>query len=173
MSLLYLISSLPALDINTAPPLSHEAFLQSCRDWLNREECEAVEALLYEKPSAHPFVAAWMDKETILRNALVQIRARAAGVDASLHTHYAHGCDKKIESDAEDAVQHHNPQEKERSIDKIRWETVEELQGPDPLSINSIFAYAVKLAIVDRWSKRSSESGHETFGELTKIPITL
>ena len=173
MSLIYLISSLPALDFNSAPPLSHEAFLQTCRDWLSEKECNAVESLLSNKHSGHPFVAAWMDKETILRNALVDVRARAAGVDASLHTRYAHGCDKKIESDVEDAVQHHNPQQKERSIDKIRWETVEELQGPDPLTIKTIFAYAIKLAIVSRWSKRSSESGQETFGELTKVPIKL
>ena len=173
MNLVYLISSLPALDFNSAPPLSHEAFIQTCKDWLSEKECAAVEALLYSTPCEHPFVAAWMDKETILCNALVEIRARAAGVDASLHTRYAHGCDKKIQSDVEDAVQHHNPLEKERSIDNIRWENIEELQGPDPLSINSIFAYAVKLAIVSRWSKRSPESGQETFEELTKVPVTL
>lgn len=173
MSLVYLISSLPALDFDSPPPMSHEAFLQACSDWLNAKECSAVESLLNNVPSEHPFVSAWMDKETILRNALVQVRARAAGVDASLHTRYAHGCDKKIESDVEDAVQHHDPLQKERSIDKIRWETAEEIQGPDPLHINAIFAYAVKLTIVTRWSKRTLESGKETFGELTKVPVSL
>ncbi|MDA3924790.1 MAG: DUF2764 family protein [Kiritimatiellae bacterium] len=173
MSLIYLISSLPALNFEAAPPLSRKDFLQSCRDWLNVKECAAVEALLFEKPSEHPFVVAWLDKETILRNALVQIRARSVDKDPSLYTRYAHGCDKKIESDVEDAIQHHNPLQIERSIDKIRWETVEELQGCDPLNIKSIFAYAVKLAIVTRWSERSSETGMETFGKLSEVSITL
>jgi len=173
MSLIYLISSLPALNFEAAPPLSKKAFLQSCRDWLNLKECAAVEALLFEKPAEHPFVTAWMDKETILRNALVQLRARLANKDAILYTRYAHGCDKKIESDVEDAVQHHNPLQKERAIDKIRWEIAEELQGCNPLSIKTIFAYAIKLVIVTRWSKRSSETGKETFGKLSEVSITL
>jgi len=173
MSLLFLISSLPALNFDAAPPLTGELFLQYCTDWLSEKECAAAKALLYGEKLDHPFVSAWMDKETILRNALVQVRARATGADASLHTRYAHGCDKKIESDVEDAVQHHNPLQKERSLDKIRWETIEELQGPDPLSINAIYAYAVKLAIVTRWSERTTESGQETFAKLTEVPVTL
>jgi len=173
MSLVYLISSLPAIDFDSAPPLSYEDFLQRCNDWLSVSNCDAAKALLYGISSEHPFVIAWLDKETILRNALVQSRARAAGIDATLHTRYAHGCDKKIESDVEDAIQHKNPLQKERAIDKIRWETVEELQGPDPLSIKAIFAYAVKLAIVTRWSKRNIESGKAVFGELTQVPVTL
>ena len=173
MSLLYLISSLPALNFDAAPGLSKELFLQSCREWLSPKNADAVEALLFERPSEHPFIKAWIDKDTILRNALVNIRARATGRDATLWERATLGCDKKIESDVEDAVQHHNPLQKAEAIDKIRWEIVEELQGPDPLSIKTIYAYAVKLAIVTRWSEHSSEAGEETFRELTEVPVTL
>ena len=173
MSILFLIASLPAIALDSEPPLSPDDFAQRCGEWLGEEDCAAVRAILDGRPIDHPFVNAWLDKETILRNALVHIRARASGKDATLYTRYAHGCDKKIESEVEDAVQHHNPLEKERAIDRIRWESVEELQGPDPLSKKTIFAYAVKLAIVTRWSKRNTESGQESFGELSEVPITL
>jgi len=173
MSILYLISSLPALDFDAAPPLSRELLLQSCRTWMSVTDSDAVEALLFEKTSAHPFVAAWIDKDTILRNALVNIRARASGQDATLWTRHAQGCDKKIESDVEDAVLHRNPLQKAKEIDRIRWQIAEELQGPDPLSIRSVFAYAIKLAILTRWSERTSESGQRTFEELTAVPMAL
>ncbi|MFO7936949.1 MAG: DUF2764 family protein [Kiritimatiellia bacterium] len=173
MSLAYLISSLPAIDFESEPPLSCEDFEERCAEWLNAAECRAVSALLAGKTSDHPFVVAWLDKETILRNALAQARARTKGVDATLYTRYAHGCDKKIESDVEDAMQHNNALRKERNIDKIRWETAEELQGYDPLSIRTVFAYAIKLAIVTRWGRRDKESGKQTFDEITEIPIEL
>lgn len=173
MSILYLISSLPALDFDAPPPLTSAVLLQSCRAWMSAKDSDAVEALLFEKPSAHPFVAAWIDKDTILRNTLVNIRARASGQDATLWTRDAQGCDKKIESDAEDAVLHHNPLQKAKEIDKIRWQIAEELQGHDPLSIKTVFAYAIKLAILTRWSARTSESGQRTFEELTAVPMAL
>jgi len=173
MSLIYLKSSLPLLSFDSAPLLSIEYFLQSCREWMGEKDADAVEALLFDRPSTHPFVMQWTDKDTILRNALVNVRARATGADATLWVKHTQGCDKKIESDVEDAVLHHNPLEKAKAIDKIRWEIAEELQGPDPLSIKALFAYAIQLAIVTRWSERSSETGQQTFGELTEVPITL
>ncbi len=173
MSLLYLIATLPTLKPDAASPLTPAQFLLRCADWLNAREVAAVRALIDGTALDHPFVTAWNDKESILRNALAQIRARAAGVDPSLYTRYARGCDLKIESDAEDAMQAGDPLQKERAIDKIRWETVEELQGADPLSINTVFAYAVKLVIATRWSGRDHEKGRESFGELTEVPIKL
>jgi len=173
MSILYLISSLPSLDLNSAPPIGIAEFQQRCAEWLSAKECAAIAALLEDQEIDHPFVRAWRDKESIMRNAIVHIRARAAGKDPSLYLRYAHGCDKKIESDVEDAVEHHDPLQMEREIDAIRWETVEELQGSDPLSINTLYAYAVKLGLVTRWSKLNKEEGWEAFDKLTEVPIEL
>ncbi|MFA7174114.1 MAG: DUF2764 family protein [Kiritimatiellia bacterium] len=173
MSRFYLIASLPALELNASAPITYAEFLQSCILWLSAKECAVVEALLYGKSSDHPFVAALMNKETILRNALVRIRARASGQDATLYTRDAHGCDLKLESEVEDAVSHANPLQKERNLDRIRWNIIQELGGVDPLSIRTIFAYAAQLAIVTRWSARSTDAGQKTFEELSEVPVTL
>lgn len=173
MNLIYLKSSLPAFGPNAIAPITYEEFLQRCTLWLSAKECVVIEALLYGKSCDHPFVLALMNKETILRNALVKIRARASGQDATLYTRDASGCDLKIESEVEDAVNHADPLQKERNLDRIRWDIIEELAGTDPLNIRTIYAYAAQLAIVTRWSARTTEAGQKTFEELSKVPVTL
>lgn len=173
MSRFYLIASLPALELNASAPITYAEFMEGCTRWLSAKECAVVDALLYGKSSDHSFVVALTNKETILRNALVKIRARASGQDATLYTHSALGCDLKLESEVEDAVSHANPLQKERNLDRIRWGIIEELRGVDPLSILKIFAYAAQLAIVTRWSARSTEAGQKTFEELSEVPVTL
>lgn len=173
MSLLYLISSLPTLEMNSEPPLSEAEFMAVCEKWLSEKQCAIVRALLENKAHDHPFVKAWRNKETLLRNSIAKLRARATNQNPEPYTRRAVGCDLKLEADAEDALQHRNPLHKESDIKKIRWKILEELQGTDPLSINTIFAYAVKLAIVTRWSELDRETGRESFEKLTEIPITL
>ncbi len=173
MNLIYLISSLPMLNLDAEPPMTKGEFLRKCHDWLRVKDCDTVASLLNNTPSKHPFVSALMDKETIVRNTLVAIRARASGQDPSLYTRYAHKCNLKIKTEVEDAVSHAKPLQKERNLDRIRWGIIDELGGVDPLSIRTIFAYAAKLAIVTRWSSRSTEAGQKTFEELSEVPVTL
>jgi hypothetical protein len=173
MSILYLLASLPTIQLNSAPSLSVAEFLECCRDWLSAQDYSVVEGLIKGHACDHPFALAWRDKETILRNAVVHFRARSAGIDPSLHTRYAHGCDRKIVSDVEDALQESSPLDKELKLDQLRWESVEELQGTDPLSIKAVFAYAVKLAIVTRWSERTPDKGRKSFDKLTEVEIKL
>ncbi|MDD2599868.1 MAG: DUF2764 family protein, partial [Kiritimatiellae bacterium] len=158
---------------NAPAPITYAEFIEGCALWISAEECAVVDTLLHGKSSDHPFVVALMNKETILRNALVKIRAGASGKDATLYTRDARGCDLKLESEVEDAVSHVNPLQKERNLDRIRWGIIEELSGVDPLSILKIYAYAAQLAIVTRWSARSTEAGQKTFEELSEVPVTL
>ena len=60
-----------------------------------------------------------------------------------------------------------------KSLDRARWKIAEELQGPDPLDLKAVFAYAVKLAILSRWSALSAERGQQAFDRLTQVPIAL
>ncbi|MDD2600821.1 MAG: hypothetical protein PHO37_16635, partial [Kiritimatiellae bacterium] len=74
MSRFYLIASLPALELNAPAPSTYAEFIEGCARWISAEECAVVDTLLHGKSSDHPFVVALMNKETILRNALVKIR---------------------------------------------------------------------------------------------------
>jgi len=173
MSLIYLLSSLPMLGFDAAPGISPEAFAEICRDQLSAKDAAAVEALLRGEEADHPFVMAWHDKNTILRNAAARERARSAGKDASRWIRDTRGCDRQIDDAVEDAFQEPDPLQREKELDKIRWQIAEELQGPDPLDIKAVYAYAIKLAILSRWNALDKDRGQRLFDTLTQIPITL
>jgi len=161
------------LQFDVVPGITPAKFVETCREQLNAADAEAAEALLRGRPSDHPFVAVWQDKETILRNAIARERARIAGKDAERWTRPTHGCDSQIETEVEDAFREPDPLKREKELDKVRWLIADELQGPDPLTIEVAFAYAIKLAIIDRWSGLNAEQGRKVFDTLTQVPITL
>lgn len=174
MSIIYLISSLPMLSFDAPPVITIGKFVEACREQLSAENAAAAEALASGQESHHPFAAAWRDKDTILRNAVARERARlAAGKDAARWTRPARGCDSLIETGVEDAFQETDPLRRERELDKVRWLIADELQGPDPLVIQVVFAYAVKLALVTRWAVLDAQQGRKTFDRLTEVPLTL
>ena len=173
MSLFYLLPSLPMLHFDVAPGIAPEHFLEACHEQLAAGDAAAAEALFYGRPSDHPFVAVWRDKEAILRNAIAGHRARIAGKDAALWTRPTQGCDSQIESEVSDAFLEPDPMIREKALDKVRWLISDELQGPDPLSKNAVFAYAIKLAVITRWAKLSAEQGRKRFDALSQAPLTL
>jgi hypothetical protein len=171
MSLLYLISSLPMLTPDAPPALAPEKFLEACREQLAPSDAEAAEALLRGEPSGHLFVAAWRDKDAILRNAAARERARASGADASRWLRPVSGCDSRVEGLVEDAFNEPDPLTREKALDHIRWLLAEELQGPDPFSLSVVLAYAVKLAILARRSSLDKAKGQSAFDRLTALPL--
>ncbi len=173
MSLLYLIPSLPMLSLDAAPGITPAKFIEACREQLSAGDAALAEALLYGRPAVHPFAAALQDKETILRNAVARARARLSGTDAARWTRPAEGCDGQIETEVEDAFLESDPLAREKALDKVRWLIADDLQGPDPLSVKVVFAYAVKLALITRWTGFSAEQGRQTFEALTRVPLTL
>jgi len=173
MSVIYLLSSLPTLQLDAPAPITTEAFVAACRDQLSAADAAAAEALFTDAACDHPFVTTWRDRDTILRNAAAYQRARLAGTDASRWLRPEQGCDTRIGNLVEDAFDEKDPLQREKALDRIRWLVAEELQGPDPLNVENVFAYAVKLAIVDRWTARTPEQGQAAFDRLTEIPLTL
>jgi len=173
MSQYYLISSLPALSLDHAPQITAEAFIASCRAQLGRADAEAAEALMTGAPSAHAFVTAWRDKDTVLRNAVAKARARAAGTDAARWLRPAQGYDAQIERLVEDAFQQPDPVRQERALDRARWAVAEEMQGYDPMGVRVALAYAVKLSLALRWAALDAGRGQEAFGRLARLPDGL
>lgn len=169
MSLIYLLSSLPMLKFGADPGISIAGFAAACREQLNAADAETVARLLDGETSDHPFARAWQDHETILRNAVVRHRARLSGSDPSRWLRHAQGCDSRIENLVEDAFQDSDPLQREQELDQIRWTVAEELQGPDPLCKNAIFAYAVKLRVLARRAERDTQTGAENFDKLAEI----
>lgn len=56
--------------------------------------------------------------------------------------------------------------ERERKIDKLRWDWLEENTVFDYFNIEYIFAYLCKLQILERWVSLNAEEGERVFREL-------
>jgi Protein of unknown function (DUF2764) len=167
MSTYYLISSLPALSFDLKPSLTPEEYLTLCRAQLGNSDAEVIEALLFDTASSHPFVLAWRDKETILRNAIAYARATLSNADVEPWIRPTQGCDLSYEILVDEIFQVADPLLREQGLDKLRWTIAESLQAYDPMDVSVAFAYAIKLKLAWRWAKLNTEKGQATFEQLT------
>lgn len=159
MSFYYLIASLPLLALNEKPSLTQEDYQTLCREQLSGRDAVAAERLASgpdygdrDVGVLHPFVTALQARETQLRNASARIRAERRKADAtdSLRPHT--GFDTAIEEGVENAFALSTPLEREKALDRLRWNILDELAGVDPFSPSVALAYAVKLRLAWRWA---------------------
>lgn len=167
MSTYYLISSLPPVSLDVKPTLTLEEYLSLCQSQLVAAEAEAIEALLGDQPSGHPFVAAWRDKEAILKNAIAYARATISNADVEPWIRPTQGCDLSYEVLVDEVFQIADPLQREKGLDKLRWAIAESLQAYDPMDATVALAYAIKLKLAWRWAKLNTEKGQAAFEGLT------
>ena len=163
MSYYYLITSLPALSLGQAP-ISEEAFVSRCEAELSARDLRKVQAVATvpatdEAPMAPPFTAAWNHLEIQLRNAIARIRAAKRSIDATHILRPHGGFSTLIEDAVEDAWTQPTPLAREKALDTVRWQLLDDLVGPDPFSFNVILAYTIKRKLAERWSRMDSDTG--------------
>ena len=164
----YLVSSLQPLSLDGPPPYAAEQFLGLCRSQLSATDAEAVAAVMADAPSSHPLAATWRDLDAQLRNTIAAERARLLGQDAARWRRPVEGCSLYWANRAAAAFQEKDPARRERLLDQVRWDAAGELTPPAaPLSKESVFTYAIRLAIVLRRAARDTEAGNGVFNRLT------
>lgn len=177
MNVYALIASLPTLSLDAPSAISGEQFLQACESGLSAEDHAAARVLFNGIPSSESstcgFIGRWRDVDTQIRNAVAARRAAKLGVDASAWVRPVQGCAVWLRDGVEDAFQENDPLDREKALDRLRWRALEELEGVDPMTVDTVFAYAAKLALVLKWHRYSETQGSEKLAALTNIPITL
>lgn len=162
----YLISSLPLLRIGEKPPVDAALFRDACAAECSAGELAAIEAALESRqPPAGP-AADWWNRETQLRNALLRLRGKQAGVDPTRFFHPHQGFSVWVETLATDAFTRANPLEREMEIDRARWALADEQAIAHPFGFPALLAYAVKLRIALRWAGMDDETGREQVEQL-------
>jgi len=175
----YLVSSLPLLRFGEKPPMSVEMFHAAYTGHLSEEDLSVVEAVLENREPLRVGVASsWWNGEVQLRNAVVRVRAKNAGIDSSrflqLHAGFSVSIGKKVA----DAWVRPNPLEQEAELDRARWALAEELALTGPFAFPGILAFAVKVRIAERWAELDDEIGRAKVEELilasveSREPIT-
>ena len=161
MDYVYLVVSLPYLELAGAPPGTSEELLFSCGGVLRQDHWEDLRAIVGGAPRdvRSPEARRLVDAETQLRNALARIRAQRAGVEYEARAHPHAGYDTRVEEVAARALAVEDPLERELVLDRHRWALLDEAASQAAFGVRAVFAYALKLRIVEKWSALSDAAG--------------
>ena len=136
----------------------------------------------YATKCGNQFVADWFELNLNINNMLTAITCRKHGLDKS---QYIVGDNEVAEalltSNARDfglgndveylpALQHIAEESdlmlREKKIDTLKWNWLEEQTFFKTFDIESVFAYLLKLEMIERWVSLDKETGEKTFREI-------
>ncbi|MFC1498309.1 DUF2764 family protein [Verrucomicrobiota bacterium] len=169
MNYYYLVASLPALSLNNPPPFTPDGFQSICREHLSNKDMKALESLLSDDHNPDPlsdFIREWQDMETQIRNAAARIRAGKLKKDVTPYLKDQNEFDGYIDKLVSDAFSKANPADRELTLDKFRWEQIEEMAGHDVFSGKAILAYTLKLLLAERWAAMEKENGRKNVDDI-------
>jgi hypothetical protein len=169
----YLAAQLPALGYGQAAPMTSSAFRALARDAMNDADAAILDLCnldpgldaavpAYAKSAASSscdFIDNWREWERTLRLNLARFRAQkikrdgGAPVDPPAHPANAAGVAKAAVS------MESSPLEAELYLDKARWDAIESFQGIQYFSRNTMYAYLLKLMLMERRNKFKTEEG--------------
>ncbi|MCX7934921.1 MAG: DUF2764 domain-containing protein [Planctomycetota bacterium] len=119
------------------------------------------EALAEAETPRHPWNRRWREVETKIRNASARQRGQRLRRDVALYLRPQEGVDLALEKAVADAWQRPTPLEREKALDRLRWERLEELAGYDIFHLTAILAYALRLRLCERWAAWDAAAGRE------------
>jgi len=170
----YLVPQLPYLVFGQTPPMSPEAFREMALPLMDEEDAVLLDTLglglkppigdAAGVPSGSDFIDRWREWERILRLNLVKHRAGKLKREAPSSE------PPVIPSDAVSAAvkaMQESPLEGEIIIDKARWNAIDTLlEGSGLFDRNVVFAYMLKLIILNRQALFQIERGFSEYKSL-------
>jgi hypothetical protein len=168
MSAIYLLSSLPMLELGAEAPFSVEELRRRCAgiDGVDMNDFDAVAA---GRTGSHPYTVAYANALTELRNATGVFRSsKWENNEVRFTEHSYSGCHVYLRQKIADALSIQNPFDREFALERARWEIADELAGIDNFSEAKIYAYIVKLQIINRFASLKNEAGKAAVEDFIK-----
>ncbi|MDR2617466.1 MAG: DUF2764 domain-containing protein [Treponema sp.] len=171
----YLAAQLPYLIYGQQVPMSSSAFKELAKGAMDKAEGDVLDFCALGFPghaenrqAAPEFVRNWLDWERVLRLNLARGRAQKLRRD---------GSDQRAAADAPEypadaanaakaALAQESPLEAEILLDKARWAAIENLQGIDAFSETAMYAYLLKLLLMERRQAFKTEEGFSEYKTL-------
>jgi hypothetical protein len=169
----YLVSTLPTLSYGQQPPMESGAFKTFAAQSMGGAEGQALDLCVLDPgPDAgadmqipFPFVKGWREWErTLLLNLAKGRAARVANADKAGYDAPDYPADAA--QAAKNALAMDDPLEAEIALDKARWAAIENLQGIETFSENTIYAYLLKLRLCERRRLFDAETGFKEYTSL-------
>ena len=178
----YLAAQLPYLLYGQSIPMSSAAFMDLARDKMSPADASVLDYCTLdpapvaaeetgptyaELPPQGPsvFINNWKEWERVLRLNLARSRAQklkregGALADAPEYPADAAGVAKA-------ALAMDSPLEAELFLDKARWDAIESFQGIDAFNENAMYAYLLKLLLMERRAAFKTEEGFTEYKAL-------
>ena len=171
MAYYYLVSQLPNIsgaEGKSALPLSSSAFKELCSRFLSEDEKLQVQGLSLVPPkekssTGSVFLDTWYEKERSLRYALAQIRAQKMKKDVSV---LPGGVTADIIQAARTAVGMDSPLSAEQFLFDYRIRLLDEIRPLDSFSVDAVYAYGIKLLLVERMKKFDADIGKTSYHKI-------
>jgi hypothetical protein len=167
----YLASQLPYLIFGQEPPMSAAAFRELAAGFLDDEDKAQIGRCVFEAPREEPpvlppapgeppalksdFIKGWLEWERALRLNLVRFRSQRLKREGGEAPDYPADAAQAAKA----AAAMDSPLEAEIFLDKARWDAIERLKGLDDTGSNMVFAYLLKLILMERRSSFKTEEG--------------
>ena len=165
MAYYYLIAQLPNLVYEQKPLISSQEFKELAKSLISKSDFDLLEGLslgLKDKKTGCRFIDGWQEWERDLRMNLA--KQRAIKLKRELPPEPVFHMD--IAAVATKAVDEHSPLEGEIMLDKVRWHAIEDLAGNDHFNRNTIFAYYLKLLLIERRMSFNVDKGFSEYKSL-------
>jgi hypothetical protein len=174
----YLIPQLPSLSYNAPLPITSHAFIDLCKREISASDmplldlCTLNPDIRENAPaSSSAFIDAWCAWERTLRLNLARYRSLKLKRDGAGGAYGGAGieppaypADAAAVAKAAFAIE--SPLEAELFLDQARWNAIESLQGLSYFGENAVYAYLLKLRLLERKALFKAEEG---FAEYTML----
>jgi len=173
-----LCASLPVIKMEETPSLSSEKFFYYCSAHMSENELKTLESVSlsvrdlpenFSKKSLFYKYASW---DISLRAALA--KTRAARLSFDIHEFPESQKEIAYEMDAEKTAsdaysQTNNPLERERFLDRARWNKLEELEPLYHFTYDHLCAYRLQLLIAEKWQKRAAGNARKNLDDAARL----
>ncbi|GHV27901.1 hypothetical protein AGMMS4952_10390 [Spirochaetia bacterium] len=170
----YLVAQLPNLVYGQQATMSAAYFRTLAKTYLTAGDSALLDMVSLdpqlseqnEKPpaSGSDFIDKWREWERSLRLNLARNRFQALKREGAIPD--APDAPPDAATAAKAAVVMDSPLEAEIALDKFRWDAIEALQGLTLFSENTVFAYLLKLLILERRLSFKTEEGFKEYKAL-------
>lgn len=164
----FFIASLPMIDSETPPPMPLDVFVERCRERLPAPKLASIKALLNDRPSSNPFVTAWRDADTQIRNTLVHLRAGRLKQEPTDWTRPQRGSDLRLQEAVAAAFRQPDPWQREKALNALRHQLIDELQGPQAFGRHALLAYGLKLRLAWKRQRFDPEAGRTRLNQTVR-----
>ncbi|QQO08223.1 DUF2764 domain-containing protein [Breznakiella homolactica] len=178
----YLVAQLPYLMYGQAAPMSSDQFAALAKDMLDPADAALLELCSLDPeaadgdsqspsyagmpaPTPSSFLNRWREWERALRLHLARYRAQKIKRDNGAPVDPPEN-PLEAGSVAKAAMAMESPLEAEQYLDKARWDAIETLEGLDHFGRNTVYAYLLKLFLMERRSLFTAEEGFSEYKAL-------